>query len=180
MNIDMIEIGDDVPNEVNAIIEIPSMGAAVKYELDKASGAMIVDRFLGTAMYYPCNYGFIPHTMSEDNDPLDILVITRVPLLAGSVIPCRPIGVLNMVDESGIDKKIIAVPTSKLAKFYDHVKEPEDLPEGRLSELSHFFEQYKALEDGKWAKIKGWDGSKAAKAEIIRSVKHYNELEAAK
>ncbi len=180
MNIDKINIGDDVPNEVNAIIEIPSMGAAVKYELDKDSGAMFVDRFLGTAMYYPCNYGFIPHTMSEDDDPLDILVITRVPLLAGSVIPCRPIGVLNMVDESGIDKKIIAVPTSKLAKFYDHVKEPEDLPDGRLSELSHFFEQYKALEEGKWARIDGWDGANAARKEIIRSVKHYQELEAQK
>ncbi len=175
MNIDSIEIGNDVPHEVNAIIEIPSMGAAVKYELDKESGALIVDRFLGTAMYYPCNYGFIPHTLSEDGDPLDILVITRVPLLPSSVITCRPIGVLKMVDESGIDMKIIAVPTTKLARFYDHVKEPEDLPEGRLSELSHFFEQYKALEDGKWAKIDGWDGSEAAKKEITACVKRFDE-----
>ncbi|RLA07402.1 MAG: inorganic diphosphatase [Gammaproteobacteria bacterium] len=175
MNINEIDIGDNVPDIVNAVIEIPSMGAPVKYELDKDSGALIVDRFFGTAMYYPCNYGFVPHTLSDDGDPVDILVVTRVPLLPGSIIAVRPVGMLAMADEAGQDTKIIAVPITKLTSMYANVFEPKDLPNSMLNEIMHFFEQYKALEPGKWVEVEGWQDSKAAKDDIIQSIARFDE-----
>ena len=129
MNLAQIPAGKDIPNDINAVIEIPAQGAPIKYEVDKDSGALLVDRFMATAMFYPCNYGFIPNTLSDDGDPVDVLVVTPVPLMPGSVIRCRPVGVLKMTDEAGIDAKLIAVPHSKLTPLYDHVQSPEDLPE---------------------------------------------------
>lgn len=168
-----VKSGRDVPNEINVIIEIPMHGAPVKYEVDKESGAMFVDRFVSTAMYYPANYGYIPHTLSEDGDPVDVLVITPIPLVSGSVIPCRVVGVLKMTDESGIDAKLLAVPTSKLSKLYDMVKTYEDLPRHQIMTLEHFFQHYKDLEEGKWVKLNGWEGPEAAKEEILNSIARY-------
>ena len=174
MDLNKIDIGKNCPDEINALIEVPTYGAAVKYELDKDSGALKVDRFLGTAMHYPCNYGFIPHTLGEDGDPLDILVVSNAPLMSGVVIPCRPVGMLNMEDESGGDAKLLAVPTSKLTPLYDNVAEYTDIARSVLDAIAHFFEQYKALEPGKWARVDHWEGSDAAKAEIRASVERYN------
>lgn len=178
MDINRIDIGKNSPNEVNAIIEVPAYGAAVKYEMDKDSGALTVDRFLGTAMHYPCNYGFIPHTLGEDGDPLDILVITHSPLMSGVVVPCRPVGMLEMEDESGGDAKVLAVPGDKLTPLYHGVREHSDLPEAILAEIAHFFEQYKALEKGKWARVDQWRGAEDARAEIAASVKRHDEANA--
>ncbi len=148
--------GKKAPQEVNAIIEIPWRGEPVKYEVDKASGTLWVDRFLCTSMYYPCNYGYIPNTLAEDGDPCDILVLSPAPLMSGSVIPVRPIGVLAMTDESGRDVKILSVPIDKLSTMYRHMHEPEDVPDHLLKTISHFFEHYKDLEEGKWVQIDGW------------------------
>ena len=169
MNLDKIKPGNDLPNHINVVIEIPCGSGPVKYEVDKTSGALLVDRFLATAMYYPANYGYIPNTLSEDGDPVDVLVLTPTPLLSGSVIACRPIGKLNMTDESGVDAKILAVPDTKLSTSYQHVKSPDDLDPLILQQISHFFEHYKDLEAGKWTKITGWSGVDAAKAEIMES-----------
>ncbi|MDH5472505.1 MAG: inorganic diphosphatase [Gammaproteobacteria bacterium] len=177
MNLENLPLGDDVPNSINVVIEIPSHGSPVKYEIDKASGALIVDRFMGTAMFYPCNYGFMPHTLSEDGDPVDVLVVTPVPLISGSVISCRPVGMLQMIDEAGEDHKVLAVPTSKLSNLYEHVQSPQDLHDGLLGQITHFFEQYKALESGKWVKVENWVGVDDAKNEIITSIERYNRLE---
>ncbi|MFP4154078.1 MAG: inorganic diphosphatase [Halothiobacillaceae bacterium] len=173
MNLDMIPAGKDAPADVNAVIEIPAQGAPVKYEVDKDSGALLVDRFMATAMFYPCNYGFIPHTLSDDGDPVDVLVVTPEPLMPGSVIRCRPVGMLKMTDEAGVDAKLIAVPHGKLTPLYDHVQSPEDLPPLLLDQIRHFFEQYKALEPGKWVKVEGWEGVEAAHAEIEDSIGRY-------
>lgn len=173
MSLNDIKPGREVPNDVNVIIEIPMNAAAVKYEVDKASGALFVDRFMATAMYYPANYGYIPQTLSEDGDPVDVLVVTPTPLLSGSVIRCRTVGVLNMTDESGVDAKLIAVPVDKLSKLYRSVQTHEDLPESLLQSISHFFEHYKDLEEGKWVKVDGWAGPEAAKREIMASVARY-------
>lgn len=162
--------GKDVPNEVNVVIEIPALSPPVKYEVDKDSGAIFVDRFISTAMFYPCNYGYVPSTLSLDGDPVDVLVITPLPLLAGSVIRARPVGMLRMSDESGVDVKVVAVPVSKLTKEYDHVKTYEDLSPGLLKQIGHFFEHYKDLEAGKWVKVDGWEGIDAAKKEIVASI----------
>lgn len=170
MDINQIDVGKNVPDEVNALIEVPTYGAPVKYEFDKDSGALLVDRFLGTAMHYPCNYGFIPHTLAEDGDPLDILVITMSPLMSGVVIPCRPVGLLHMEDEAGGDAKVLAVPTHKMTPYYDQVTEYTDVQDSLRNAIAHFFEQYKALEPGKWARVDHWDGAEAAKAEIRASV----------
>ncbi|MCB1754839.1 MAG: inorganic diphosphatase [Gammaproteobacteria bacterium] len=170
MNIKEISVGKDAPNQINVIIEIPQHGGPIKYEIDKDSGALLVDRFMGTAMYYPANYGFVPHTLSEDDDPLDVLVVTPVPLAAGSVIACRPVGMLNMTDESGVDAKVVAVPIDKLTPLYKDVKEVEDLPPSLLAAISHFFEQYKANEAGKWVKVDGWANAEAARKEIVASI----------
>lgn len=165
-----IASGRNVPNEINVIIEIPMNGAPVKYEVDKDTGILFVDRFMSTAMFYPVNYGYIPHTLSEDGDPVDVLVVTPVPLVGGSVIPCRVVGMLKMTDESGVDAKLLAVPISKLTKMYDHVKNYTDLPESLLASLEHFFQHYKDLEAGKWVKVEGWEGIDVAHREIIASV----------
>lgn len=173
MGLKRIDSGRDIPNEINVIIEIPMCGQPVKYEVDKASGALFVDRFMSTPMFYPANYGYIPMTLSEDGDPVDVLVITPIPLLSGSVIRCRPIGVLNMTDESGKDAKILAVPIDKLSKIYREVQSYEDIPQHLFLSIEHFFQHYKDLEDGKWVKVEGWDGPEGARQEILNSVKRY-------
>ena len=173
MNLDRVSSGKNVPEEINVIIEIPSHSDPVKYEVDKNTGAMFVDRFMNTAMYYPCNYGYIPHTLSDDGDPADVLVITPIPVISGSVVQCRLIGMLNMTDEAGEDAKLLAVPISKLCKLYKDVKSHEDVPGMLLDQISHFFEHYKDLEDGKWVKVEGWADADAAKAEVLASIKRY-------
>ncbi|RUQ93493.1 inorganic diphosphatase [Legionella septentrionalis] len=170
-----IKSGRDVPNEINVIIEIPMHGEPVKYEVDKQTGALFVDRFMTTAMYYPANYGYIPNTLSEDGDPVDVLVVTPVPLISGAVIRCRAVGVLKMTDESGVDAKLIAVPISKLSKMYENVETYKDLPQPLLLSIEHFFKHYKDLEEGKWVKVDGWEGPKAAHEEILGSVARYQE-----
>ena len=175
MSLDKVSPGRDVPHDINVIIEIPSHSDPVKYEVDKESGALFVDRFMSTAMFYPCNYGYIPHTLSEDGDPVDVLVVTPLPLISGSGIRCRPLGVLNMSDEAGIDAKLIAVPVDKLSPLYRGCKGTDDLPPSLLAQIAHFFEHYKDLESGKWVKVEGWAGVDEAKAEIVSSVKRYNE-----
>lgn len=177
MSLNSVPPGKKVPDEVNVIIEIPAHSDPVKYEVDKESGAIFVDRFMGTPMHYPVNYGYVPHSLSGDGDPADVLVITPFPLLAGSVITVRPVGVLNMTDESGNDAKVLAVPIDKLSTLYRHVKEHTDVPESTLNQIEHFFSHYKDLEPGKWVKIEGWEGSEAAKKEISDSIERYNSTE---
>ena len=162
-----IPAGKDVPNDIYVVIEIPANHAPIKYEIDKDADALFVDRFVGTAMFYLANYGYIPNTLSEDGDPLDVLVVTPHPVVPGSVIRCRPVGKLKMEDESGIDAKLIAVPHDKLTPLYKHVKEYTDLPELLLKQI---FAHYKDLEPGKWVKITGWEGSDVAKEEILKSI----------
>ncbi len=171
--LNLVPPGSDVPNDINVIVEIPTQSGPVKYEVNKDTGALCVDRFLATAMYYPCNYGYVPCTLSEDGDPVDVLVITPSPLLSGSVIRCRPIGVLEMTDEHGPDAKILAVPVDKICSLYKGVRTFEDIPAQFLATIRHFFEHYKDLEDGKWVKVVGWSGPDAAKAEIVASVDRY-------
>lgn len=175
MNLDRVESGKNVPEEINVIIEIPSHSDPVKYEVDKTTGAMFVDRFMNTAMHYPCNYGYVPHTLSEDGDPVDILVITPVPLISGSVIQCRPIAMLAMTDEAGPDAKILAVPVDKLCMSYRDVKSADDVQPMLLAQISHFFEHYKDLEANKWVKIEGWKDAAEAQAEVMASIKRYND-----
>lgn len=172
-HIDKIPVGRDAPNDVNVIIEIPANSKPVKYEMDKELGMMCVDRFLMTSMYYPCNYGYVPSTLSEDGDPVDVLVITPFPVFVGALIRVRPLGMLEMEDEHGIDAKILAVPISKLCPLYSQLEKPEDLPAPLLHTIRHFFEHYKDLEEGKWVKVKNWLGSEAAKAEILASAQRY-------
>ncbi|MDX1250896.1 MAG: inorganic diphosphatase [Gammaproteobacteria bacterium] len=175
MSLHNISPGRDVPNDINVIIEIPAHSGPVKYEIDKDSGALFVDRFMGTAMYYPCNYGYVPNTLSEDGDPVDVLVVTPVPLINGSVIRCRPVGMLKMTDESGIDAKVLAVPVDKLSPLYSNAQSPEDMPQSLLAQIGHFFEHYKDLEKGKWAKVEGWVGQAEAKAEILAALARFNK-----
>lgn len=173
MSLKNISAGQNAPDIVNVIIEIPTNGAPVKYEVDKDTGAMFVDRFLNTAMYYPCNYGYVPDTLSDDGDPVDVLVVTPAPLMVGSIVKVRPVAMLKMTDEKGIDAKILAVPTDDLTDLYSHVKSSADLPKQLLNSISHFFEHYKDLETGKWVKIDGWAGIEAAKQEILNSIERY-------
>ena len=170
MSINDIPAGKNIPDEINVIIEIPANSDPVKYEVDKETGALMVDRFMATSMFYPCNYGYIPNTLSEDGDPLDVLVPTPYPLINGAVIKCRPVGVLKMEDESGIDAKLIAVPVDKLSVIYREVQQATDLPALLLQQIEHFFEHYKDLEKGKWVKVQGWADAAEAKAEIVKSV----------
>lgn len=164
MDVSKIPVGANPPWDVNVIIEVPIGSEPIKYEMDKASGALYVDRFLHTAMHYPCNYGFIPHTLSGDGDPADVLVVGRRPLMPGCVLAVRPVGVLLMEDEAGQDEKILAVPQSRLHPFYNDVKSYKDLPEILTSQIAHFFQHYKDLESKKWVKIIGWkDADDAAK-----------------
>lgn len=174
MNLDRVSSGADVPNDINVIIEIPSHSDPVKYEVDKETGAMFVDRFMNTAMFYPCNYGYIPHTLSEDGDAADVLVVTPTALISGSVIRCRPLGMLKMTDESGVDGKILAVPVDKLAVQYRGIEKLDQMPQLLLDQIAHFFEHYKDLENNKWVKIDGWVGVEEAKAEIVASIERYN------
>ena len=164
-----VPAGKDLPEDIYVVIEIPANADPIKYEVDKESGALFVDRFMSTAMFYPCNYGYINHTLSLDGDPVDVLVPTPYPLQPGSVIRCRPVGVLKMTDEAGEDAKLIAVPHTKLSKEYDHIKDVNDLPELLKAQIAHFFEHYKDLEKGKWVKVEGWENAEAAKAEIVAS-----------
>jgi inorganic pyrophosphatase len=168
MDIDRIAIGRDPPDEVNVIVEIPQGGAPVKYEIDKASGALQVDRFLHTAMFYPANYGFVPHTLSGDGDPADVLVLTQVPVISGAVIRSRPIGALLMEDEAGSDEKIIAVPVDALHPFYTGVRSYRDLPPLLCEQIGHFFRHYKDLEEGKWVKLVRWADAEEAK-DLLRT-----------
>ncbi len=170
MSINDIPAGKNIPEEINVIIEIPANSDPVKYEVDKDTGALMVDRFMATPMFYPCNYGYIPNTLSEDGDPLDVLVVTPYPLINGSVIKARPVGVLQMEDESGVDAKLIAVPADKLSVIYREIKEAKELPALLLQQIEHFFEHYKDLEKGKWVKITGWADSATAKAEVLKAV----------
>ncbi len=170
MDISHIPVGKKSPAEVNVIIEVPMGSDPVKYELDKDSGAIFVDRFIHTPMFYPCNYGFIPHTLSGDGDPVDVLVVCNYPVVPGAVIAARPIGVLLMEDESGEDEKLIAVPTTKLNPFYEKVASLEDLPNILLEQIKHFFEHYKDLEKGKWVKVRGWDNADKARSLIEEGI----------
>jgi len=170
MSLANISAGKDVPNDVNVIIEIPALSEPVKYEVDKDSGALFVDRFIGTAMHYPCNYGYIPNTLGDDGDPVDVLVVTPIPLRAGSVIRSRVVGLLDMTDESGRDEKLIAVPVSKMTPLYDDVKEATDLPAVLRDQIKHFFEHYKDLEAGKWVKVEGWGDAAQAHQVIMKGV----------
>ena len=173
MAFDRVDSGRDLANDVNVIIEIPMNADPIKYEVDKETGAMFVDRFMTTAMHYPCNYGYIPQTLSDDGDPVDVLVITPFPLTPGVVVTCRPIGVLQMDDEAGGDAKLLAVPIDKILPIYTHWQKPEDINPMRLSAITHFFEHYKDLEPGKWVKVKGWEGPQAAKEEIVAGLAAY-------
>ena len=175
MSLNLVPSGRDLPNDFNVIIEIPMNADPIKYEVDKESGAIFVDRFMGTAMHYPCNYGYVPNTLSEDGDPVDVLVITPFPLFPGVVVRCRPIGVLKMSDEAGEDAKVLAVPVDKVLSIYSHWQKPEDMNELRLRQIQHFFEHYKDLEKGKWVKIQGWFGPEDAKQEILNGVAAYQK-----
>ena len=156
-----------MPNDINVIIEIPMNADPIKYEVDKETGAVFVDRFMSTAMHYPCNYGYIPQTLSGDGDPADVLVISPFALITGVVVRCRPIGMLRMEDEAGDDTKILAVPVDKLTGIYRKIRSTRDVPPERLATIAHFFEHYKDLERGKWVKVRGWVGPVEAKKEIL-------------
>jgi inorganic pyrophosphatase len=175
MNLDRVGPGKCFPNEINVIIEIPTDADPVKYELDKDTGAMFVDRFMNTAMHYPCNYGYVPQTLSKDGDPVDVMVVTTYPLIPGSVIACRPIGVLKMTDESGDDAKILAVPNDKCSRMYRDVQDFRDMPSGVLEQIAHFFEHYKDLDEGKWVRVDGWGGVDEAKDEMMSSAQMYTD-----
>jgi inorganic pyrophosphatase len=178
MSLDNVTPGSKVPEEFNVIIEIPMNADPVKYEVDKVTGAIFVDRFMSTSMHYPTNYGYVPKTISGDGDPVDVLVITPVPLIPGVVVPCRAIGILKMQDEAGEDGKVLAVPTDKILSIYTQWQKPEDLNPLRLKTIAHFFEHYKDLEVGKWVKILGWEGPEAAKKEILDGIANYQKEQA--
>lgn len=175
MNLDRVGSGRNLPDDFNVIIEIPMNADPIKYEVDKETGAMFVDRFMSTAMHYPCNYGYIPHTLSRDGDPVDVLVLSPVPLISGVVVRCRPIGMLKLKDEKGVDEKVLAVPVDKLCSLYRKIGSLRDLPELVLSQIAHFFEHYKDLEPGKWVRVGKWVGSREAKQEILEGVKRYQK-----
>ena len=170
MDLSKIKTGENPPYDVNVVIEIPLGGNPVKYELDKVSGAMYVDRFLYTAMFYPGNYGFIPGTLSSDGDPCDVLVVSQVPVVPGCIIRCRPVGVLLMEDEAGGDEKILAVPVEALNPFYTGIRNHEDLPPILREQIAHFFQHYKDLEQSKWTKITGWKGPSVAEQLILEGI----------
>lgn len=175
MSLSKVPPGDNLPEEINVIIEIPAHADPVKYEIDKHSGALFVDRFMSTSMHYPTNYGYIPHTLSDDGDPVDVLVPTPFALLSGSVITCRPVGLLMMTDESGTDVKVLAVPLDQLSPVYKGVNSIADMPELLLKQIQHFFEHYKDLEPEKWVRVGDWQDVDAAKSEITVSVRRYQE-----
>ncbi|HOV04462.1 MAG TPA: inorganic diphosphatase [Kaistiaceae bacterium] len=170
MRIDAVPIGKNPPHDVNVIVEVPIGGEPIKYEMDKGAGAMYVDRFLYTAMHYPGNYGFIPHTLSDDGDPIDVLVANRRALIPGCIISCRPIGVLIMEDESGHDEKVVAIPTRKLTGMYDGVENYDDLPQQLIRQIEHFFTHYKDLESGKWVRVVRWGDHEEAASLIVAAI----------
>ena len=170
MNIDAIPAGTHPPEDINVVIEVPIGGEPIKYEMNKAAGTLVVDRFLYTPMRYPGNYGFVPHTVSLDGDPIDVLIANTRPLLPGSYINVRPVGVLKMEDESGVDEKIIAVPAARLTMRYGHVENYTDLPQVTLAQIEHFFEHYKDLEPGKWVKVTGWGDRAEAQSMILQAI----------
>jgi len=175
MNLDRVGSGRNVPDEFNVIIEIPMNADPIKYEVDKETGALFVDRFMSTAMHYPCNYGYIPHTLSGDGDPVDVLLLSPLPLISGVVVRCRAIGMLKMTDEAGGDEKVLAVPIDKLCNVYHKISAPDDLPAPTLDQIRHFFEHYKDLEPGKWVKVEGWAGPAEARKEIVTGVERYGQ-----
>ena len=173
MSLHAVTPGARAPDEFNVIIEIPMNADPIKYEVDKATGALFVDRFMSTSMHYPCNYGYIPQTLSDDGDPVDVLVIAPFALMPGVVVRCRPLGLLEMTDEAGGDTKLLAVPIDRLTPLYRHLETVRDLPELTLSQITHFFAHYKDLEPGKWVKIEGWGGPEEARREIAEGVKRF-------
>ncbi|GLS13297.1 MULTISPECIES: inorganic diphosphatase [Hydrogenophaga] len=175
MSLDHVTPGSKVPEAFNVIIEISMNGDPIKYEVDKASGCIFVDRFMNTAMHYPTNYGYVPKTIAGDGDPVDVLVITPVPLPPGVVVPCRALGILKMEDEGGVDGKVLAVPTEKILPLYSQWQKLEDLNPVRLKSIEHFFEHYKDLDPGKWVKVTGWDGKEAAHQEILDGIAAYEK-----
>ncbi|HLX02786.1 MAG TPA: inorganic diphosphatase [Trinickia sp.] len=175
MSFNHVPAGKDIPHDFNVIIEIPAQSDPVKYEADKDLGMLVVDRFIGTGMRYPANYGFIPQTLSGDGDPVDVLVVTPFPLVHGCVVRCRALGMLQMTDESGVDAKLVAVPQDKLCPMTAHMKSVDDVPEYLKDQIKHFFENYKALEKGKWVKVDGWVGLEAAQKEITEGVANYKK-----
>jgi inorganic pyrophosphatase len=175
MNLDRVTSGRDLANDINVIVEIPMNADPIKYEIDKETGALFVDRFVSTAMHYPCNYGYVPDTLSDDGDPVDVLVITPFALMPGVVVRCRPIGLLKMSDEAGGDTKVLSVPIDKLTPLYRHIETARDLPEMVLLQITHFFAHYKDLEPGKWVKVEGWGGPEEAKKEIVDGVERFKK-----
>jgi len=173
MSFEKVTPGDKAPEVFNVVIEIPMNADPIKYEIDKETGAIFVDRFMTTAMHYPTNYGFVPQTLSGDGDPVDVLVMTPFPLMPGVVVPCRALGILKMTDEAGEDGKVLAVPTTKILPIYSNLQKPEDLHPIQLKAIAHFFEHYKDLEEGKWVKVTGWEGPEAAKKEITDGIANY-------
>jgi len=172
MSLHNVTPGNKAPDEFNVVIEIPAHADPIKYEVDKETGALFVDRFMGTAMHYPCNYGYIPCTVAGDGDPVDVLVVTPFPLIPGAVVRARPVGMLKMQDEGGEDAKLIAVPVTKLTPLYTNVKTIEDLPELLRKQIVHFFEHYKDLEPGKWVKVLGWGTTEDARVEIETGIRN--------
>jgi inorganic pyrophosphatase len=177
MNLERVDSGKNVPEDFNVIIEIPMNADPIKYEVDKKTGALFVDRFMMTAMHYPCNYGYIPHTLAPDGDPVDVLVVTPFAVTTGAVIRCRALGVLKMQDEAGGDSKLVAVPIDKILPIYKHWQKLEDMAPERLAQIQHFFEHYKDLEPGKWVKVLGWGGINEAKQEILDGIEAYKKAE---
>ena len=177
MNLDRVEAGTTLPDEFNVIIEIPMNAEPVKYEVDKATGALFVDRFMLTAMHYPCNYGYVPRTIADDGDPVDVLVVTPFAVTTGAVIRCRPIGVLMMDDEAGGDAKLLAVPVDQILPIYKHWQRPADLAPERLLQIQHFFEHYKDLEPGKWVKVREWAGPEVARQEVMDGIARFRAAE---
>ncbi|AKJ67189.1 inorganic pyrophosphatase [Pandoraea thiooxydans] len=175
MSFNNVPPGKDIPNDFNVIIEIAAQSDPVKYEADKETGMLMVDRFIGTGMRYPANYGFIPQTLSGDGDPVDALVVTPFPLLAGSLVRCRAVGMLKMTDESGQDAKLVVVPVDKVCPMTAHIKSLDDVPQNLKDQIKHFFEHYKALEKGKWVKVEGWAGIDEAHKEITDGVANYKK-----
>ena len=175
MNLDRVTAGKKPPEEVNVIVEIPINGPPVKYELDKETGAMFVDRFLNTSMVYPCNYGYIPKTLAKDGDPVDVIVMTPMSIIHGAVIPCRPIGLLKMTDEAGDDSKVMVIPLDSVSKFNRNVNSYKDVQPALLNLITHFFEHYKDLEPNKWVKVDGWYGPEEAKQEILDSMQAFKD-----
>ncbi|CDI00908.1 Inorganic pyrophosphatase [Candidatus Competibacter denitrificans Run_A_D11] len=175
MILERVGPGHNVPEEFNVIIEIPAHADPVKYEVDKKTGALFVDRFMNTAMHYPCNYGYIPQTLGEDGDPLDVLVVAPLAVISGCVVRCRALGVLHMTDEDGGDPKLLAVPIKTECALYDQIDSVDQMPKSQLNQIAHFFEHYKDLDSGKWVRIDGWGSAEEAKAEILQCVERYND-----